>query len=94
METLRNLPDIAGRRFGNLALGYDRIEQIRAEVSVLETLAALVCGCPREDLTVERVQKMTADLRQRAAALTDDDYAEWRDEDPLRLIAIAVGKPI
>ena len=92
METLRNLPDVSGRRFGNLSIGYDRIDQIRAEASTLETLAALLCGCSREDLTVQKVQSVIAALQSHMATLTDEDRAKWQDEDPQKLLAMAVSR--
>ena len=45
METLKTLPDLQGRKFGALSFGYDRIEQIRMEFGILESLAALMLNC-------------------------------------------------
>lgn len=91
MVTLEQLPDISGHRFGNITLGYDRVDQIRAEVSTLEALAALVCRVDRSALTLEMIQRVTREVETRIAALTPEDYAEWRDEDPQRLLAVALA---
>jgi hypothetical protein len=65
METLRALPDIQGRKYGTVAVGYDRIDQIRTEVSLLEALAALVCGCTRDELTTQRLQQAITEFQAR-----------------------------
>ena len=91
METLRALPDLQGRRYGTVALGYDRIDQIRMEVSVLETLAAVICGCRREELTIPIVQAVLADIQTRGTALTDDDLDAARALGARELLARAVA---
>lgn len=91
MEALKHLPDVSGRKYGTIDLGYDRVDTIRMEISTLETLAALICGCSREALTLPKVQWVTADLQARMAALTPETRAEWRDEDPQVLLALAVA---
>ena len=90
METLQSLPNIAGRRFGSLTIGYDKIEQIRAEATTLEAVAALVCGAEREALTIPLVQQALTDLQMRASALTDEDRARVAGVDPKQLLALAV----
>jgi hypothetical protein len=92
METLRALPDIAGRKFGNVSVGYDRIDQIRTEVATLETLASWLCGVPREDLTLEKVQRTLGQLQSSAASLTAEDREKYRDEEPQKLLAIALDR--
>jgi len=67
MESLKTLPDLQGRKFGSLAFGYDRIEQMRMEFSVLESLAALVCGCEREEVTIPKVQQAIAKIQAEQA---------------------------
>jgi hypothetical protein len=92
MESLRSLPDISGRRFGNIAIGYDRIDQIRMEMGTLETLAALLCGVEREKLTLADVQRLLADLQTRQATLIDADFDALGDLDPRTLLAMAVRR--
>jgi hypothetical protein len=91
METLRTLPNLEGRRFGVITIGYDRIEQIRTELSVLESLAAVLCNCDREALTVPMVQRLTAAITNRVQAVTDADIEEIRGENPIDLVARAVA---
>lgn len=92
METLRNLPDISGRRFGNIAIGYDRIDQIRTEVGTLETLAALVCGCSREDLTLAKVLALLTEVETRIARLTADERAQFDMVESHHLLAVALAR--
>lgn len=63
MESLKHLPNIEGRKYGTISIGYDRIDQMRGEIGVLESLAALVCGCTREELTIQKVQVAIAKLQ-------------------------------
>lgn len=72
MESLKTLPDLQGRKFGALSFGYDRIDQMRMEFSVLEQLAALVCKCEREEVTIPKVQQAIAAIQQEQANLTPD----------------------
>ena len=62
MDTMKALPDLEGRKFGTLSLGYDRIGKIREEFSALLALASMVCGVPAEALTIAQVQAATARL--------------------------------
>ncbi len=70
METLSILPELQGRRFGSVAVGYDRIDTIRAEFATLLGLAAIVCGVERDKVTVRMVEALTSVLTNGAAVAT------------------------
>lgn len=91
METLRSLPDMSGRKFGTISLGYDRIDKVRTEFGVLESLAALVLGCDREAVTVEKVSALLADVQIRAASMSDEEKAALGEVEPRKLLAAAVA---
>ena len=71
LTTMQVLPDLGDRRFGSLALGYDKIMQIRVEHSALAALAAAACECEVEDLTILKIQQVTAALASAKNAATD-----------------------
>lgn len=56
LKALNTLPDVSGKRFGNLSLGYDRVTEIRDEVSLLSRVAARVCGVEPHELTTEMLE--------------------------------------
>lgn len=51
----RQLPDLTGKRFGNLPLGYDIIVGVRQEHAQLAGVVALVARKQPEDLVVEDI---------------------------------------
>lgn len=89
MDTLRSLPDVQGRRFGSVNIGYDRIDQIRAEFSALESLVALLCGCDRDSLTMNKAQRLLSDVQARMLTVTEDDLLKVGDCTPIDLMAMA-----
>ena len=72
METLTTLPDLEGRRFGSLNLGYDRIQKIREEHSTLLSLAALLLGVDPTEVTAKQVAALVLHLSTQLAALPSD----------------------
>ena len=92
METLKTLPDLEGRRFGSLALGYDKIDHIRMEFGILESLAALMLNCQRDEVTIPKVQKLLVDLNNRLTMLTADDLAKVEGMAAADLLALAMAK--
>lgn len=71
METLKVLPEVNARIKGGLAsIGYDRVTQIRDEVSALEQLAAVVLGIPRETLTLADVNGFISQVTRQSDLMT------------------------
>lgn len=55
-RTMTIMQDMGGRRFAQLSLGTQNVEEVRAEFSKLRTVAAAVCGVENpEELTQEQV---------------------------------------
>jgi hypothetical protein len=69
-ETLTALPSTGGSRFGQVTLGYDRVDRIRTEHSALTALAAVLC--PVETLTMTAVRN-AHDLIQARAEMPQDE---------------------
>jgi hypothetical protein len=69
LTTMSVLPDLEGRRYGTLSLGYDRIGTIRDEFSALLALAAEACACDPADLTILKIQQVTGELRAKNATV-------------------------
>jgi hypothetical protein len=69
LTTMSVLPDLEGRKYGTLSLGYDRIGTIRDEFSALLALASAACGVPPEQLTILLIQQTTAKLNAAAATV-------------------------
>ena len=67
MDTMHALPDLEGRKFGTVAIGYDRIGKIREEFSALIALASVVCDVPPETVTIAQVQAATVRLQAEKA---------------------------
>jgi hypothetical protein len=65
-ETLRLLPPIAGSRFGSIALGYDRVSDVRREHTLLVRTVGLLLGIDPDHLTVEDVETFNTRLQARA----------------------------
>jgi hypothetical protein len=65
---MRLLPDIAGSRYGSVALGYDRVTELRREHALLIQTVALAMGEGADALTVEAVEAFLRDLQARAQA--------------------------
>ena len=57
-KTLDSLPDVSGKRFGALSVGYENATAIRDEFSLLRAVAAACCGKDPEALTVADVEAL------------------------------------
>ena len=75
IETLTILPNLEGRKFGTLALGYDRIETIRSEMGVFITTISTLLGIPEKDMTLRLIQERVADLQGRAGAMPVEEVS-------------------
>lgn len=53
--TMRELPEMSGRRYGLLELGTQKVELLRAEHLTLVSACAALLGVPADDLTTEAV---------------------------------------
>lgn len=62
METMTILPDLQGRKFGTVPLGYDRIDQIRTEFGALGQVASLVLGVPLDTMTARTAGDFVAEV--------------------------------
>ena len=63
LQTMNVLPSMEGHRYSPLQLGPDRVGTIRAETEALQALAALVCGCAVEALTMDAIERKVSELR-------------------------------
>ena len=72
--------------------GYDRIDQIRMEFGILESLAALMLNIPREEVTIPLVQRLIADLGNRMMWINEADLARIEGIDAATLLALAMAK--
>jgi hypothetical protein len=75
METLRILPDIQGRKFGTIGLGYDRVQQLREEHSALLNFASLVLGVSAETMTTKMLADSSAGIQTRV-----DQLKAWPED--------------
>ena len=73
METLKILPALEGRRFGQIALGYDRVEQIREEFGSLLSLASVVLDIDREKVTLNDIRALTAKFQEKKVMVVGTD---------------------
>ena len=71
--TLSILPE-HGSRFGQLQLGFDRVNKIREEHTALRDVAALLCGLPPESLTPADLRACQQTLASRASLPIDDRW--------------------
>jgi hypothetical protein len=81
LQTPTILPALDSRsRFGTVSFGYDRINALREEHSLLASTVALAIGCAVEDLTVAKVTAWRDDLmaeqeEEQARTLAEQDAA-------------------
>jgi hypothetical protein len=64
--TLTILPQ-NGSRFGQMQLGFDRVNQIRDEHTALRDVAAMLCGVPSDSLTPDDIHECRRTLSARAS---------------------------
>lgn len=89
METPKVLPNIEGRRFGAVSFGYDRVQMIREEFSVLTSLAALLLNMEPDKVTRKDVEVLVADLQELSTTAGPE---ELLSKHPRQLMAWGVAQ--
>lgn len=56
METLKMLPDVSGRRFGSMQVGYDKVDTIRVEMLALLAVVVALLGVEAQAVTMAQIR--------------------------------------